>query len=223
MARRFFVALLGCVGLLVGSLGATLALVPAAPAGARAHVATISCDKSVIQIGSGTPGQATCNLAGFAGNELVVVTSPGNPTFQGGSFNVDGTGVGFETIFSSCTDTPGPITVVTTGQTSGFSVSANFTLALPKDPSCPPSGDAQFYGSTGAIHLNMPIVGMASTPTGHGYWLVASDGGIFSFGDAVFYGSTGAITLNKPIVGMASTPTGHGYWLVASDGGIFAL
>ena len=43
-------------------------------------------------------------------------------------------------------------------------------------------------------------------PTGHGYWLVASDGGIFSFGDAAFHGSTGAIALNQPIVGMAPTP-----------------
>ena len=45
-------------------------------------------------------------------------------------------------------------------------------------------GDAKFYGSTGAIHLNQPIVGMAATPDGQGYWLVASDGGIFTFGDA---------------------------------------
>ena len=62
---------------------------------------------------------------------------------------------------------------------------------------------------------------MAPTPTGRGYWFVASDGGIFSFGDAAFYGSTGAIRLAKPIVGMAATPTGQGYWFVASDGGIF--
>ena len=62
---------------------------------------------------------------------------------------------------------------------------------------------------------------MAPTPDGHGYWLVASDGGIFAFGDAGFFGSTGAITLNKPIVGMAPTPDGAGYWLVASDGGVF--
>ena len=32
---------------------------------------------------------------------------------------------------------------------------------------------------------------MASTPDGKGYWLVASDGGIFSFGDAAFHGSMG--------------------------------
>ena len=84
-------------------------------------------------------------------------------------------------------------------------------------------GAAVFHGSTGAIALNQPIVGIASTPSGHGYWMVAADGGIFSFGDAVFHGSTGAMTLNSPIVGMASTPPGNGYWLVAADGGIFSF
>jgi hypothetical protein len=62
---------------------------------------------------------------------------------------------------------------------------------------------------------------MAATPDGQGYWLVASDGGIFTYGDAAFYGSAGATRLNQPIVGMAATPDGQGYWLVASDGGIF--
>jgi hypothetical protein len=62
---------------------------------------------------------------------------------------------------------------------------------------------------------------MAATPSGNGYWLVASDGGIFAFGDAQFLGSTGGMSLNQPIVGMATSPTGHGYWEVASDGGIF--
>ena len=71
-------------------------------------------------------------------------------------------------------------------------------------------GDANFYGSTGSIRLNKPIVGMAPTPDGGGYWLVASDGGIFNYGDANFYGSAGSLTLNKPIVGMAPTPTGAG-------------
>ncbi|HEV8626149.1 MAG TPA: hypothetical protein VG034_16980, partial [Acidimicrobiia bacterium] len=61
----------------------------------------------------------------------------------------------------------------------------------------------------------------ASSPSG--YWMVASDGGIFAYGGARFFGSTGAIRLNMPIVGMAATPSGNGYWLVASDGGIFAF
>ena len=46
--------------------------------------------------------------------------------------------------------------------------------------------------------LNKPIVGMAATPDGWGYWLVASDGGIFNYGDAGFFGSTGAFTSTSP-------------------------
>ena len=66
----------------------------------------------------------------------------------------------------------------------------------------------RFHGSTGAIRLNKPIVGMAATPDGTGYWLVASDGGIFAF-HAPFHGSTGSIRLNQPIVGMAAAPIGQ--------------
>jgi hypothetical protein len=63
-------------------------------------------------------------------------------------------------------------------------------------------------------------VGMAADPVTGGYWLVASDGGIFSF-NAPFYGSTGSTELNRPIVAMVAD--GGGYRLVASDGGIFAF
>jgi len=66
-------------------------------------------------------------------------------------------------------------------------------------------------------------VGMAATPDGKGYWLVASDGGVFTEGDAVYYGGTGNITLNAPITGMAAAAAGGGYWLVASDGGVFGF
>jgi hypothetical protein len=39
------------------------------------------------------------------------------------------------------------------------------------------------------VNVNAPIVGMASTPTGKGYWLVAADGGVFAFGDATYLGN----------------------------------
>ena len=71
--------------------------------------------------------------------------------------------------------------------------------------------------------LNDPAVDVTDTPSGKGYWLSASDGGIFTFGNAKFYGSTGAMNLNAPIVSMAPTPDGKGYWFVASDGGIFTF
>ena len=64
---------------------------------------------------------------------------------------------------------------------------------------------------------------MATTPSGNGYWLVASDGGIFAFGDAKFHGSTGNISLQAPISGIATTSSGNGYWLVAVDGGVFTF
>jgi len=78
-----------------------------------------------------------------------------------------------------------------------------------------------FLGSMGGQHLNAPMVAMAETPGGGGYWEVGSDGGIFNFGDATFHGSTGSLHLNAPVVGMAATQDGGGYWLVASDGGVF--
>ena len=55
----------------------------------------------------------------------------------------------------------------------------------------------------GGKPLVKPIVGMAKARVGEGYWLVASDGGVFSFGAAGFHGSTGDKKLNSPIVGMA--------------------
>jgi hypothetical protein len=82
---------------------------------------------------------------------------------------------------------------------------------------------APFYGSMGGKPLNHPVVGIAATPDGKGYWLAASDGGVFSFGDASFYGSMGGKTLNQPVVGIAATPDGNGYWLVAADGGVFSF
>jgi hypothetical protein len=92
-----------------------------------------------------------------------------------------------------------------------------------------PSADVHAYGSgvfagdTREISPGSPVVGIAATPSGNGYWLAASDGGIFTFGDAEYFGSMGGVPLNKPIVGLAATATGKGYWLVASDGGIFTF
>ena len=67
-------------------------------------------------------------------------------------------------------------------------------------------GDAHFHGSTGATRLNRPIVGLSPTPDNRGYWLVASDGGVFAF-DAPFRGSMGGHPLTSPSTGSSRTAT----------------
>src|SRR5579875_2155656 len=63
-----------------------------------------------------------------------------------------------------------------------------------------------------------------ATSTTQGYWLVGSDGGVFSFGDARYFGSVPGLGVHvSDVVGMASTPDGKGYWLVGSDGGVFSF
>ena len=83
-------------------------------------------------------------------------------------------------------------------------------------------GGAVCFGAMTGTPLNRPIVGMAVDPATGGYWLVATDGGIFTF-NAPFLGSTGGMHLNRPIVGMSPDRSGGGYWLVATDGGVFAF
>jgi hypothetical protein len=105
-------------------------------------------------------------------------------------------------------------------------------------------GDAHFYGSActppppstvgtaGAAPaacaantptLVAPVVGIASTPDGGGYWLTTADGGVFTFGDARFYGSAAGMRLAAPVVGVSSTVDGGGYWLLGGDGGVFSF
>ena len=95
------------------------------------------------------------------------------------------------------------------------------------------------YGLGGAgswNHVNAPYYGGASAyigyptntatdiavhwPTRAGYWLLASNGGVFAYGDAPFKGAaTGYVTGRA--VAIAPTPSGNGYWVVATDGGVF--
>jgi cell wall-associated NlpC family hydrolase len=71
--------------------------------------------------------------------------------------------------------------------------------------------------------LVTPVVGMASMPNGHGYWLTDAAGGVSAHGTAGNYGSLAGHALNAPIAHIVSTSDGLGYWLVAADGGIFAF
>ena len=64
----------------------------------------------------------------------------------------------------------------------------------------------------GGAPLNDPVVGIAATADGGGYYLVAADGGVFTFGDArKLAGSLGGVHLNEPIVGIAVTADNKGH------------
>ena len=155
-------------------------------------------------------------------------------------------------VATSPPETAGPVNVTVI---TGFGVSATtsadrFTYVAPKAPPPPiphgywlvgadggifTFGQAHFYGSTGALHLQRPVVGITPTPDRRGYWLAATDGGIFAFGDAGFHGSVPGLgiapagspgagpKLAAPIVGMVPSTDGGGYFMVASDGGVFAF
>lgn len=79
------------------------------------------------------------------------------------------------------------------------------------------------FGDVRHLDLFGPIIDAVLTPDRQGYWLVGTDGGVFSFGSARFYGSMGSVVLNQPVVAMVADPDGSGYWLVAADGGVFAF
>lgn len=151
----------------------------------------------------------------------------------------DGVVVGRSVGAGDITD-PGPLangtyayttrSIDTAGNTSAESAATTVTIAngtgywlLGLDGGVFSFGEAPFFGSTGDMALNAPVLAMTPTPKRDGYWLLSRDGGVFSFGAAGFFGSTGDQTLNSPIVGMVATPSGNGYWLFAEDGGVFAF
>jgi len=100
----------------------------------------------------------------------------------------------------------------------GYDADANGTI----DGTGPDPATTAKTGDAGARKLCGAVAATGGT-SGQGYWLAASDGGVFSYGDAGFFGSMGGTRLNRPIVAMAATPTGDGYWLVAADGGVFSF
>src|SRR5262245_33863314 len=73
-----------------------------------------------------------------------------------------------------------------------------------------------------ATQLAAPVIGLTATPSGHGYWRAARDGGVLTAGDAPFFGAATKY-IHTSVVGIASTPTGGGYWLVDTAGDVFTF
>ncbi|MGD9794146.1 MAG: peptidoglycan-binding protein [Acidimicrobiia bacterium] len=105
-----------------------------------------------------------------------------------------------------------------------LSASVAGVLTITASPAAAATNSVQSVGGAPALgapsDTQRPVVSMAASPQG-GYWLVASDGGLFTYGGAEFHGAPTDLKLNQPIVDMVGTASGHGYWMVASDGGMF--
>ena len=75
----------------------------------------------------------------------------------------------------------------TTSRTDNRTVTHNAPCLVAPPPPPPPKpplkevfafGGAPDLGSTAGGPLSAPLVGLAATPSGNGYWLVAADGGV---------------------------------------------
>jgi hypothetical protein len=95
--------------------------------------------------------------------------------------------------------------------------------------------DAGFFGSIPGLgfhpagsglpnSLNAPIVGMVPSADGDGYFMVASDGGVFAFGDARFEGSCPGIGgCSGAAVAVMPDASGGGYWVITKTGNVYAF
>jgi hypothetical protein len=130
------------------------------------------------------------------------------------------------TVFPHCVRsflTAGCVAAATVGMI-GLSASPAAASSEPLSGGVFNFGSAAQYGWVGINRLGTtPVVAVASTPDGGGYWEVDSAGDVFSFGDAGFSGSIKPGQASSPVVSMAADPDGGGYWLVTKDGGVFSF
>jgi hypothetical protein len=120
---------------------------------------------------------------------------------------------------------PSPRSTVTTIPPKGWSTVARdaatggyWTLDTNAKTVTPHRG-AKSHGDASNMKLNQSLMAMAAIPAGNGYWLIQSDGGIFTYGAAHFYGSTGDVKTYGPIVDLS--PSKNGYWTVDRGGNVY--
>jgi hypothetical protein len=187
----------------------------------------VAADGSIFTFTSGPRFSYNCEFKGIANSSLAIQ-------------NVQELTAASETLecygITKCSDYPNTSktamthTGITAGNSKGFWIVSDSVTACGQQivvvKGTPTDGEVDIlYGRT--FVPNQPVVGIATTRSGKGYWLVAADGGVFTFGDAEFFGSVpgmkAPISLSQPVVGMSATPDEKGYWLVAADGGVFTF
>ncbi len=120
----------------------------------------------------------------------------------------------------SCGAQPSVLSLGGAYSTSGYQ---GGSIAAVMAASCgTPSDVTMTWQQAQSVASDSRTIGIASLPSGTGYWEAEANGTVAAFGRAQ---NDGSITtpLNAPIVGIEATPDGGGYWLVGTDGGIFSF
>jgi hypothetical protein len=79
-------------------------------------------------------------------------------------------------------------------------------------------GDARYFGAPSSIPA--PVTSAVRTPDGNGYWILLSDGSVYSFGDAMPRGRAVAGGSN-PASAIFATSDGGGYWIGTANGAVY--
>ncbi len=191
------------------SSGTASCVANAAPGGLNQVTATYSGDATF------GPAAGTTTLAVFkAASSTSIAVSPTNVAF--------GRSVTYSAKVSSAAGEPTGSVTFTSKGAQLCTANVDNGRAGCTASTAPPGNNAVTATFSGNGNVDGSAA-TAATAVRSGYWMVASDGGVFAFGDAGFHGSMGGHPLNEPIAGIAPTPDGNGYWMVASDGGVFAF
>ena len=181
------------------------------PAGAWDVGATGTPAVGVLTVGAGEPPPPTTCSTVAQGTAATSVSQP-LPWVSGIAVTMNGTCPGYW-----ITSPTGAVNSV-----GGAALLGEWTTSIERRVS-PPEGSPR--------RSTAPVVGIARTPDSNGYWLAASDGGVFAFGpgyfstgDAPFYGSMGGAHAQSTHRrhhrhARPARATGSS----ASDGGVFAF
>jgi len=90
-------------------------------------------------------------------------------------------------------------------------------------------GNLEYCGGANQLVLPSRVVGMATSPRG-GYWLLLADGTVYAFGDAAWHGDLrgsrftgGPQPPGAPVVGITASPDGRGYLVASANGNVYAF
>jgi|GEM_PF-1322928 len=170
------------------------------------------------------PAPFTTGAQAFVGSALITWKPPAGSTATG--YDVF---IGLTPGAESPVPVNGAVPVVgtsylATGLTAGrvYYVTVRSRTAGASSPASNEVSAIPFDVYTPVGRLTGPVISLASTADGSGYWLAAANGAVSPHGSATDLGSPTGLVLAAPIQKIVADPKANGYWEVAADGGVFA-